>query len=112
MLLFGDCEHLAHGRPHRGHEPGHRRRERRRVRHRRRLVPQVQRRVLGGVRPVIGVALGQILGRRRRGSVEDRAHLVDVREDEVLGFLEPPTSRQSTAGGQRSTAHQPGRPDV
>jgi hypothetical protein len=58
------------------------------------------------------VAGVQLLGRRGRRSIKHRAHLVDVREDEVLRIVETPTFRESTAGCQRGAAHQPGRPDV
>src|SRR4051812_36684506 len=76
------------------------------------LVAQMQRGVLRGVRPVVLVAGRQLFGCRRRRSLKQRAHLVDVREDEVLGILKTPTLRESTARCQRGTTHQPGRPDV
>ena len=72
----------------------------------------MRRGVLRGVRPVVLVAGRQLLGRRRRGALEQRAHLVDVREDDVLGIVETPTLRESPARCQRGTPHQPGRPDV
>ena len=106
------AEHLAHRGAHRGHQPGHRRRELRRVGHRRRGVAQVHRGVLRGVGLVVGVPRGQLVGRRRRRPLEQRAHLVDVGEDDVLGIVQPTTRREPTAGGQRGPAHQPGRPDV
>jgi hypothetical protein len=56
---------------------------------------------------MVDMALCQLLRRWRRGAVKQRAHLVDVREDKVLGILEAPTRRKSAARRQRGTAHQP-----
>ncbi len=88
VRLLGDPEHLAHRGPQRGHQPGHRRRELRQVGHRRRVVADVRRGVLRGVGLVVGVPLGQLVGRRRRRALDQGAHLVDVREHDVLGIVQ------------------------
>ena len=58
------------------------------------------------------MALGKLVGGRAAGPGDQRAHLRDVRVDDVVRFVDPPLGGEPAARRERCAPHDPGGPDV